>query len=252
MLAAVLVAGVSAVVDAQESRSGDARGAFATRAALEAQAGEAERAAQDRKLSAQLREFHRGEGWLIRRRLTEGDFVVGDRIVVRVVGEATLSDTFTVRAGPTLELGTLPPVSLAGVLRVELQPHLTTMLGRYIRQPEVTALPLVRVAVMGQVARPGYYYLPADMLLADVLMAAGGPAGNADLERSRIRRGDDALYSEEDVRIALADGMSLDALSLRSGDEFHLAERRRTDWAMVLRVASMVAGVVALISRFTS
>ena len=236
---------------AQEVGSTVASRSFASRSTIEQQARVAELAFAEAS-APRAKELHRAEAWLLRQRLEKGDFMVGDRIVLAVRNEPTMTDTFTVRPGPVLELSRLPAISLAGVLRSELQQHLTAELGRYMREPVVTAVPLVRVAVMGQVGRPGYYHVPADMLLTDLLMAAGGPGGNADLRRSEIRRGENDLFSSRDVRVALSDGMSLDALSLRSGDEFHLLERRNVDWGSLFRIVTITSGVISLIARFTS
>lgn len=247
----LLAAAGTPAAAAQEPATSDVPRAYATRSALEAQALAAERASAEAS-SPTLKEFHRADAWLLRRRLAEGDFTVGDRVVLVVKNEPTLTDTFTVRTGLLLEFSKLPPISLQGVLRSELETHLRTELSRYYREPVVSALPLVRVAVMGQVGRPGYYHVPADMLLTDLLMSAGGPNTNADLKRSEIRRGDGDLYTSRDVRIALADGMSLDALNLRSGDEFHLSERRNMSWTSVFRIVTITSGIVSLILSLTS
>ena len=239
-------------VQAQGAPGVASRGLYASRDSLVLQAEAAERVARDPSRGAVEREYHRSEGWTLRHRLEAGDFTVGDRIIVTVVGEAALADTFTVRTGPSLELPGLPSITLVGVLRSELEDHLRTELSRYFRQPSVRAVPLLRVAVMGQIGRPGYYDVPADMRLSDVLMAAGGPSGNADLNRSELRRADDALYSAKHVRTALSDGMSLDLLNLRSGDEFFVGERRQMKWGSLLQVASIVTGIIALIGQFGS
>src|SRR6476620_1491044 len=60
------------------------------RSSLEAQAANAE--AQHRT----------SEAWLLRSRLQKGDFQDGDRIVVKLLGSVTFSDTITVRAGKML------------------------------------------------------------------------------------------------------------------------------------------------------
>ena len=247
LAAIVWTLGVTEAV-AQTPGSADLRSPFVSRAVLEQQAAEAERAAMDSRYSPEAREVHRGDAWVLRKRLVDGDFSPGDRIVLMVPGEAALTDTFTVRPGPELLLSNLPPIPLKGVLRSELEPHLTTELGRYLREPNVIAIPLIRVAVLGAIGRPGYYHVPADMLLSDLVMAAGGP-GQADLNRSQIRRGDGTLYEGRDVDVALGDGMTLDMLNLRSGDEFVLEERREVNWGSILRVITLVSGLAALATR---
>ena len=118
----------------------------------------------------------RGEVTLVRSRLETGDFQEGDRILVHVEGEQQLSDTFTVGFGPELRFPQLGAVSLAGVLRSELQSHLTTFLAHYIQDPVVQARPLIRVLVEGNVARPGFYAVPPQLPLADIISVAGGLA----------------------------------------------------------------------------
>ena len=226
--------------------SSDPHRVFAARAALETQAALAEGVAAAPTTAPSLRESKRAEAFLLRQRLQSGDFLVGDRIVVAVAGEPTLTDTAVVRAGTVIQLGKLPPISLNGVLRSELEEHVTRELTRYIRDPRVSAIPLLRVAVFGQVARPGYLHVPADMLLSDLLMRAGGPAGNADLRKAELRRGTEQLISARSVQTALADGISLDDLHLRSGDEFSIPEKRNTNWTTVMQAAAVVTGLVSV------
>lgn len=253
MLVATLAGGTaSSRLDAQEATPSVRRGSYATRPELEALAAKAEQGARNPAFSAEGREFHRGEAWLIRRRLDEGDFVPGDRIVLEVAGETALTDTFIVRPGPELQAGELPPVSLRGVLRSELEAHLSSELRRYFHNPQVRVVPLVRMAVLGQVSRPGYYYVRADILLSEVLMLAGGPGNEIDFKRSEIRRGGQDLHSGGDVRIALADGMSLDALSVRSGDEFFLEQRRQLNWMSILQTVSLASGLITLFVSLTN
>ena len=231
---------------AQSSGPSDPRRIYAARAALESQAASAEDVAALSTTPPALRESKRAEAYVLRQRLQVGDFLVGDRVVVAVMGEPTLSDTAVVRSGTTIHLGKLPPISLQGVLRSELEEHLTRELAQYLREPRVTAVPLLRVAVFGNVVRPGYLHVPADMLLSDLLMRAGGPSGTADLRKAELRRGAERLIDARDVQTALADGISLDDLHLRSGDEFNVPQKRNTNWATVMQAAAVVTGLVSV------
>src|SRR5687768_9525071 len=144
---------------------------FASRATLEASAAAAE-SASAAATTQPLREAKRAEAWTLRERLRLGDFHPGDRIALIVEGHPTLSDTLAVRSGRVISLPDLPEIPLVGVLRSELQAHLTREIGRFVRDPKVRVVPLMRVAVLGQVGRPGYYALPADALLSDAIMIA--------------------------------------------------------------------------------
>lgn len=205
--------------------------AEASRAELEALlAGSA-----GRKLS----EAERAE---VQRRLQEGDIKAGDRIALTVFGEETLSDTFVVRTGRVLALPNMPDVPLEGVLRSELDEYLTAQVGRYIREPDVDATALIRVAIFGAVNNPGYYSLPAEMVTSEALMSAGGPTGNSDVRRTVLRRNGVEIRSEEEMQAALDRGLSLDQMNVQSGDEFVVGSKG-SGFMGVLQVAAILSGV---------
>lgn len=174
-------------------------------------------------------------------RLTEGDFQSGDLIALTVLEEQTLNDTFAVRSGRTLQLPNLPEMSLRGVLRSELDSVMTAKIATYIRNPQVDAYALVRVAVLGAVGRPGFYSLPAETPVSDVVMIAGGPS-NADLDKVELRRGQEVVLEEEAMSMALASGTSIDQLNVQGGDQIYVAQKG-TGWRGVLQTAGLITGI---------
>jgi hypothetical protein len=237
-MALALVAGLATRASAQGVRSAGSTRDFEDRATLEAQAANAE--AQHRT----------SEAWLLRTRLQKGDFQDGDRIVVRLLGSVTFNDTVTVRSGKMLPLPRMADLPLDGVLRSELGGRLSSHLARYLRDSSAQATPLLRLAVLGAVRSPGYYYSSADLLLSDVIMKAGGPASNADIGKTVIRRAGDTIWGEQDTRTALSDGLSLDRLHLRAGDEVYVGEERHFNWPLALQVGATVLGLVVAVVRF--
>jgi polysaccharide export outer membrane protein len=182
-------------------------------------------------------------------RLTNGDFQVGDRIALAVQNEPTLTDTFTVREGQTLRLPNVPDIALHGVLRSELQGYLTKQLAQYLRNPVVRATPLVRVAVLGQVVRPGYYSAPADELVSDMLMRAGGPTTNADVNKTEVRRGGVVVLRATSVQKAMSQGETIDQLDLRPGDQLVVGEHPPGGHTLqLLGVIAALAGIGASIA----
>jgi protein involved in polysaccharide export with SLBB domain len=159
------------------------------------------------------------EAKLIEARLRDGDFNVGDRIWLHVLEDSALTDTFPVRAGRILQLPVVQEIPLTGVLRSELDAYLQERIGRILRNPTVDAEPLMRLAVLGGVQSPGYYNVPADLLLSDLVMVAGGPVGEVRLDKSKIKRFGEEIVDKESVRYALDAGMTLDRLNLAGGDE---------------------------------
>ncbi len=226
---------------------------YAVRATLEANAVAAENASAA-ATAEPLRESKRAEAWMLRERLRVGDFHPGDRIALVVEGHPMLSDTFSVRTGRLLTLPDLPEIALMGVLRSEMQSHLTREIGRFVREPKVRVVPLMRVAVLGKVGRPGYYALPADALLSDAVMVAGGPNPDADLAKSTVRRGTERLLRERDVSVALSDGMTLDQLDIRSGDEIVIGEKKRFNAMTTIQAVgiglSVIVGIVTVLGNF--
>ncbi len=179
----------------------------------------------------------------VKARLEKGDLQPGDRIALRVVGEQTLTDTFTVTPERTVELPSLAPIPVGGVLRSELRPYLTKQLGRYIRDPDLQAAALVRVSVIGAVGRPGFYNLPADVLASDAIMAAGGPTGGADVANTTIRRGGVDIATEDEVASAVQSGESLDQLNVQSGDEI-VVGTKSAGFSGVLRTMGLISGAL--------
>lgn len=236
VLSVALVASAGALAQAQARVTQQSKD-LETRAALEQEAQAAE-------------QNHRtGEAFLLRNRLQHGDFQDGDRIIVQLLGSVPMSDTITVRAGKMLPLPRMDDLPLEGVLRSELNARLSSHLAKYLRDSTARATPLLRVAVLGQVGRPGFYYTPADVLLSDVLMLAGGPGGDANLNDMTIRRSGETIWNAQDTRTAVTDGLSLDRLHLRAGDEIYVPQNSHFNWSSLLQIGSIaVSAVVAIVT----
>jgi len=160
-----------------------------------------------------------------------------------VRGDSALTDTFVVRAGRTLSLPNIAEISLAGVLRSELQSFLSKEIARYVREPVVHTSSLIRLAVLGEVTRPGFYAVGADVLVTDVIMLAGGPNADADLRRVSVRRGAREVWTSDRIHAAMTQGTTLDQLNLRAGDELVIGERKRRGFGSVLQVVTALSAV---------
>ena len=232
-----------AAQDVSPAGSTSPRREYESRSELETQAKAAESA-------------HRtSEAWLLRQRLEKGDFQDGDKIALNVqaslmAGQLDLPETVTVRAGRRIELGRMGEFSLDGVLRSELTDKVRDHLAQYVKEPIVRTTPLVRVGVLGFVGRPGFFYSPADRPLSDVLMLAGGPVQDANISGVTVRRGDDVIWNAQDTHTAIADGLSLDRMHLRAGDEIFVPQKRHIQWlALASFGISMIGAAAYLFSR---
>jgi protein involved in polysaccharide export with SLBB domain len=214
-----------------------------TRAELQQQLRDHESTLASGQLSADERQRVTMEVESIRSRLEYGDFRVGDRILFSVQGEENLPDTLTVAPGQVVEMPLLGEISVAGVLRSEIRSHLTDEVSRFIRDPVVRANGLMRVSILGAVGNPGFYSMPAETVLGEAIMVAGGPAGNANLEAVQIRRGATVLMEDDLVFESFRQGLTLDQLNLQAGDQITVPDRRGT-----LATLSIVTGVVGSLS----
>jgi protein involved in polysaccharide export with SLBB domain len=225
-----------------------------TRADLEALLRRLDSATVSPTYSQPIRDRARTEAAQIRARLAQGDFQVGDRISLVVEGEQALSDTFAVRDGRVLRLPTVGDVALAGILRSELEDHLRVALAKYLRDPVVRARSLIRLSLLGEVGRPGFYVVPTDMVLSDALMLAGGPTGSANLTDVRIERSGQRVWGAAPLQDAIAQGRTLDQLDLRAGDQVVVPKKKTGPFnegtvrtvSLVLSIPIAIFGLVQL------
>jgi competence protein ComEA len=106
----------------------------------------------------------------------------------------------------------------------------------FILTPEPTATPLptptprpLRVYVSGAVAHPDVYELPYDSIVKDAIEAAGGPTGEADLDRINMARrvhDEEQIYvprkGEESLPVSPPSGPSLPSPSSQGGGKVNI------------------------------
>jgi hypothetical protein len=219
------------------------------RAELEEQLAQLEAMAASSAYSDNLRREAEEEAALLAQRLTDGDFRVGDRIVLTVPVEGLVADTLQVVAGPAIVFPDIGPIELGGVLRSELQDHLTRELGRFILDPDIRqADVLVGLEFIGAVGTQGVHYVPADASFGDVLRIPG-LASNAEVEEVEILRGGLIIWDQESVRTAVQEFRSLDQLSLQAGDAVRVPERQTSEWFRWLTITASIITSVTIISR---
>ena len=220
MTVASVALGVLATTVSAQSSLGEGR-RQATRAELETAAKATEQAATvapDDKTRERLMRDAAG----IRQRLRNGDFLPGDRIYISVLSDSALTDTFTVRGDRRLQLPNLPDISLSGVLDSELEPYLTTEIGRFVKNPTVEATGLVRLTITGAVGTNGFLTFPVDQAITDVIMTAGGLGPSAKLDDTEVKRSGEVIIDKKQFREAVRLGRTVGDLSLRDGDEIQV------------------------------
>ena len=206
----------------------DAQRSMVSRQQLQATLTEIDRMLSSSGYSSTLRNSKKVEADAIRERLTLGDFRPGDVIKVTVPDEPSFTHDYTVTQSRTIILPRGAELSVKGILRAEIQGYLTEKFGEMLRGATVEAVPEIRVYLTGAINHGGFVNAPANMLLTQLLQdptGGGGPAGNAQMKRSLIKRGDTTVVDGPEFESAIRDGATLDQLNLRAGDEIRVAAK---------------------------
>jgi protein involved in polysaccharide export with SLBB domain len=121
----------------------------------------------------------------------------GDGIRLRVIGaDEVLSGEFTVDERLIVVLPKLGEWSVAGVPADSIRPRLLRALGEFLVTPSIEVTPYRRVAITGEVLKPGLYPVDAGMSVGDAVILASGTKPEAKegvVERRRLgaRKGSD-------------------------------------------------------------
>ena len=182
----------------------------------------------------------------IRQRLTDGDFQIGDRILLVYASDIKHVDTLVVREGLAVDLPGNARVSVVGALRSELSDRIELELLKYVKVTQVEVTPLTRVAVLGEVVHPGYFALRADVPLADAIMVAGGASPTADIGRSVIRRANAEVRSSEETHRAISGGLTLDQFGLTAGDELVVGKKKQLLTGAMSPILAAVGSLAAV------
>ncbi len=188
----------------------------------------------------------------VQQRLASGDFNIGSRILIEVQGDTTYSDTFTVRTGRVLQLPSLPPLSLEGVLRSESDSVISNYLAKYLRDPDVRVTPLMRLGILGGVASPGYYDVPAQTLLSDIVMSAGGLSSDGDMRRTKIFRANEEVMDPKAVNLAIVNGATLDIMNLQSGDNVNIGITNPQNTLNKVQIITAILAIPLMILTITA
>ncbi len=126
----------------------------------------------------------------------------------------------------------------------------TEIIGKYsklYRNPEITVLPLIKINILGQVNKPGYYYVTGVEKLSDLIAEAGGTTSEADLNSIYITR-NDKQFKINGTKI-IEKGSKLDDIGLQSGDQIYISKKwlNGSNTTIIISVVSAVTSILAAI-----
>ena len=220
----------------------------ATRQELQELLARHELSAKSGAYSPQLKARARYEANLIKQRLEQGDFQVGDKIAITVDNEPTMSDTVAVTPEMDIALPSGEKIPLKQVLRSELHPLVSNAIAKVVKNPTVHTESFLRIGIMGAVGSQGFFVVKAESLLSDLLMTTGGISQSADLNKIRVERDQKTIWEGEALQQALTEGRTVDQLSLRAGDMLIVGQQTAgKNWLQSARAwIFVIPGLLAL------
>jgi polysaccharide export outer membrane protein len=143
----------------------------------------------------------------------------GDVVRVEVRDEPSLGGQFPVAEDGNIMIPLLGIISVAGRPFEEVEADVRAAYARELADPVIRVLPMVRIAVLGEVMRPGLFPVDATHTLGDVLATVGGFTPFADRDEITLER--DGVR----MRIPYKPGEPGLHQPLRSGDRILVARR---------------------------
>jgi polysaccharide biosynthesis/export protein len=179
-------------------------------------------------------------------KLNPGD---GVRLIFLDVTDAVAGDYF-IQPDGKIQFPFIGIINTTGKEFPQLKNEVHLKYDSLYRNPELTILALIKVNIMGEVFRPGYYYVTEDQRLNSILALAGGITGNADLDGIYILQGQNKI--ELDVETIMEEENTAIDFGLQSGDQIYVPRSFWADperWTWIFTAILAVVSVVVLISN---
>jgi len=189
----------------------------------------------------------------------------GDVISINVFPAQEFSKEVTVQPDGTIEIPLLGSMKVEGLKADDLQKMLTARFSKYVSNPSITInvrkFSSNRVAIIGQIASPGYFEYREGMKLLDLVAQAGGTQDYARRNQVRIFRrlkSDDGKVTEQVIKADLEDvfdGKMDKNILLATGDIVYIPRKKYASasrwigdnfmpWATLLTFIA-TAGIIA-------
>lgn len=158
----------------------------------------------------------------------------GDVVKIQVFGHEELTGEYPVDENFILLLPIIGEINVRDLSVVDLRRRIRAEFAQLYTQSFVSIIPLFRVAVLGEVNRPGLYSVDPTMTIYDVLATAGGATRDAKGSDTRLIRAGQMVQVPMDA--AWLARATLRELGVRSGDQISVPRKWLTanDWWVVL------------------
>jgi polysaccharide export outer membrane protein len=157
---------------------------------------------------------------LFAQKIQPGD---GVRLTFYNIPDAESGDYFVQQDGNIQ----LPYVGLVATLERSFKSIQEEIIEKYrsiYRDPELTVQPLYKINVLGEVNKPGMYFVTGVEVFSDLIALAGGETPDANLGKVLIIREEQKI--EIDAREVLQKGRKLQEIGLQSGDQVYVSRKK--------------------------
>lgn len=165
----------------------------------------------------------------------------GDAVRLAVKDEPSLTGEFPVTDAGQMLLPEIGLVTAAGRPFAQVEREVRAAYGRLLVGADIVLVPIARIAVLGEVRKPGLFPVDPTQTLADVLASAGGVTPIGDPNRIALVR------DGRTTRLRISPDERALAGHLRSGDELVIGQYgwlRQNMPVLVGAGASVVAAAV--------
>ena len=163
----------------------------------------------------------------------------GDVVRIQVWGHEELSGEFPVDENYNLLFPLVGSINVRDVTVSQLRERLNTELSQLFQRPFFTLTPLFRVAVLGEVYKPGLYSVDPTLTVYDLVALAGGPTRQANNKLQLIRGGEAVRVSLDPQAIARS---TLRERGVHSGDQLVMGRAvfTRDDFGLLLAIVNTI------------
>jgi len=147
-------------------------------------------------------------------------FKPGDGVQINTFPDTSsfLHRTFPIDDQGYIELPLAGKVKVSQMRTEDLQTFIREKLKAYLRTPNVTVKPMIRVTMLGGFNRPGLYYVDENRSLWEVIRMGGGMRTEDGIYELKWERDKD---EQRDIVSYFERGVSLRQMGFRSGDQLY-------------------------------
>lgn len=163
----------------------------------------------------------------------------GVRITLYNISDAISGDYFAQQDG----FIQLPYIGLIQILErdfLEIRSEIITKYDSLYKNPEITVQPLFKINILGEVKRPGQYYVTGVETILDIVALAGGETQDANLNKLSFIRDEERININP--KELIEKGSKVQDIGLKSGDQVIVPR----GWWVFLRNASVIVSFAAL------